>query len=383
MNAAQIRPEHGAGGESEIVESRLSTLVNIESPTRFREGIAECLSLIRSWASEAVGRSGEIREIDDVDHLCIEAAKPGGILLLGHVDTVWPVGTLDRLPFTTVDGRARGPGVFDMKSGLVAAIGVLERLGAEESNAVDDISLLITGDEETGSNTSRGLIEEMAARSRAVLILEPSLNGAVKIARRGAGIYRVGLKGRAAHAGLEPERGANALVEMAEVLQRLSRHSDEVLGTTVSPTFATAGTAVNTIPEMAEVAFDVRAWSLKELERVDSAFNGTRPQNSEITVTISGGINRPPLEREHAEVLYRLARQAAADLGQSRLDGVEVGGASDGNFTAALGTPTLDGLGPLGDGAHADHEWADLHSIIARVDLVAEVVRRIRDLPNA
>ena len=382
MNSTQTRSEDGESTESEVVRARLRTLVEIESPTGHREGIAECLSLIRHWICEALGRHGEIREIDGVDHVYFEAAEPGGILLLGHADTVWPVGTLDRLPFTVDDGRARGPGVFDMKSGLVAAIGALERLSAEASSGCDAISVLITGDEETGSITSRRLIEEAAARSRAVLILEPSLDGAVKIARRGAGIYRAKLKGRAAHAGLEPENGANALAEMAEMLQRLALHSDESLGTTVSPTFATAGTAVNTIPELAEVAFDVRAWSLRELERVDSAFRSTLPRNPEITLTLGGGINRPPLERERSEALYLIARQVAAELGQTPLDGVEVGGASDGNFTAALGTPTLDGLGPLGDGAHAEHEWANLESIIERADLVAELIRRIRGLPD-
>ena len=376
MNSTQSRCEDRESTESEAVHARLRALVETESPTGHREGIGECLSLIRRWVGEALGRHGEIREIDGVDHLYFEAADPGGILLLGHADTVWPVGTLDRLPFTVDSGRARGPGVFDMKSGLVAAIGGLERLVAEASNGCHDISVLITGDEETGSITSRGLIEEAAARSNAVLVLEPSLDGAAKIARRGAGIYRVGLKGRAAHAGLE--KGAKALAEMAEVLQRLALHSDKSLGTTVSPTFATAGTAVNTIPEFAEVAFDVRAWSLSELERVDAAFRSTLPRNPEIALTLDGGINRPPLEREHAEALYLVARQAAADLGQAPLDGVEVGGASDGNFTAALGTPTLDGLGPLGDGAHAEHEWANLESIIERADLVAELIRRIR-----
>ncbi|WP_210603711.1 M20 family metallopeptidase [Brevibacterium oceani] len=382
MSGTDVRLEQGDCTEAEVVESRLRTLVDIESPTGHRDGIAKCLSHIRHWAGEAIGRNGEIREIDGFDHLYIEGANPGGVLLLGHADTVWPVGTLERLPFTVADGRARGPGVFDMKSGLVAAIGALERLGAEGFGGMGDISLLVTGDEETGSVTSRELIEQAAARSRAVLILEPSLDGAVKIARRGAGIYRVGLRGRAAHAGLEPEKGANALAEMADILQRLSRHSDDALGTTVSPTFASAGTAVNTIPEDAEVAFDVRAWSLDELERVDSAFRGTLPRDPEVTLTIDGGINRPPLEREHSEALYLLAREVAADLGQTPLDGTEVGGASDGNFTAALGTPTLDGLGPLGDGAHAEHEWADLRSIIERADLVAGLIRRIRLLPD-
>lgn len=378
MNSIHGGCEDEKNTESELVHARLRSLVEVESPTGHREGIVECFSLIRHWAGAALDRQGEIREIDGVDHLYFEATAPGGMLLLGHVDTVWPVGTLDRLPFTVDSGRARGPGVFDMKSGLVAAVGALERLAAEGWSGRDEVSLLITGDEETGSVTSRGLIEEAAARSRAVFILEPSLDGAAKIARRGAGIYRVGIKGRAAHAGLEPEKGANALAEMADVLQRLALQSDESLGTTVSPTFATAGTAVNTIPGLAEVAFDVRAWSLRELERVDAAFRSILPRNPEIALALDGGINRPPLEREHAEALYLLAREVAADLGQTPLDGVEVGGASDGNFTAALGTPTLDGLGPLGDGAHAEHEWANLESIIERADLVAELIRRIR-----
>lgn len=367
--------------ETQIVRERLRSLVEIESPTGHREGIAECLSLVGAWAGEAFGRSGEIQTISGVDHLYFKAPKPGGVLILGHTDTVWPMGTLERLPFVVNEGRARGPGVFDMKSGLVAAIGALERLGSEDSPAVDGISLLVTGDEETGSLTSRGLIEVAAAHASVVLVLEPSFNGAVKIARRGAGIYRLKLQGRAAHAGLEPEKGANALTEMVSTVQRLECLSDESRGTTVSPTLAQAGTAVNTIPEFAEVAFDVRAWTLDELERVDSVLRSTVPKHPEVTLTIEGGINRPPLEREHAEPLHRLAQQVAADLGQAPLDGIAVGGASDGNFTAAVGTPTLDGLGPLGDGAHAEHEWVDLESIAERSELVAEVIRRVSERP--
>ncbi|SDT16162.1 glutamate carboxypeptidase [Brevibacterium siliguriense] len=301
--------------------------------------------------------------------------EPGGILILGHADTVWPVGTLAEIPFAVAEDRATGPGVFDMKSGIVSA---LEALTALQDTA--DLSLLITGDEETGSVTSRGLIEEAARAHRAVLILEPSLGGALKIARRGVGIYRVEITGVAAHAGLDPAKGINALRELAHVIQTVSRAASTEADTHVTPSVASGGTAVNTVPAEASLKVDVRAWSLAELERVDAVFGALAPLHPGAGIAVHGGINRPPMPVESSVVLCRLAQQSAERLGQPELDAVEVGGGSDGNFTAAAGTATLDGLGPIGDGAHARHEWVRLSSMVERAELTAELIRSIRSV---
>lgn len=363
--------------ELEVVDARLRALVESESPTGHRPGIAECFRLVEEWAAPLFGRSPELREVDGVDHLYWPAPRPGGVLILGHLDTVWPVGTIEALPYLVRDGRATGPGTFDMKAGVVAAVGALERIGP-----LDDVSLLLTGDEETGSLTSRGLIEEAAIRSRAVLIFEPSLAGAVKVARRGAAIYRLRAHGRAAHAGLDPELGANALIELSSQVPALAQASDPVRGTTVTPTVMHAGTTVNTVPDLAELHLDVRAWSLDELQRVDGLLRGLVPSEPGVRLSLSGGINRPPMPREAAEHLFELARAVAEDLGLPVLNAAEVGGGSDGNFTAALGVATLDGFGPLGDGAHATHEWVRLESIIERSRLVAGLIQRLRAEPN-
>lgn len=368
--------ESGIEAATRIADERLRRLVEAESPTRHREGIADCLRIIDGWATPLLGRPGEIRSIDGVDHLYWPARADGGVLLLGHTDTVWPLGTIERIPYAVHEGRATGPGTFDMKAGLVAMIGALERL-ARAGVPLDDVSLLVTSDEETGSLTSRPLIEEAALRSAAVLIAEPSLAGAVKVARRGAGIYRIEALGRAAHAGLEPELGANALIEISHQVLRLVGAADPALGTTVTPTVSRSGTTVNTVPEQAEVHLDVRAWSLDELERVDRFLNGLVPVDPGVSLVVSGGINRPPLQRDLAQGLYESARSAAESLGQPALECSEVGGGSDGNFTAALGIPTLDGLGPLGDGAHAPHEWVDLASIAERSRLIARLIERL------
>ena len=213
------------------------------------------------------------------------------MLIVGHHDTVHPLGSLAERPFTVGDGRATGPGVFDMKAGIVIMAAALERVAHP-----GEVAVLLTSDEEVGSITSRALIEREAARAGTVLVLEPSLDGALKIARRGGSIYRVALTGRAAHAGLEPWKGRSALIELAHHVLALPELADEERGTTVSPTVAHAGTATNVIPEHAEVRVDVRAWTLDELERVDAAMQGLDPHTEGVGVEVIGGINRPPME---------------------------------------------------------------------------------------
>lgn len=357
----------------ELAAERLRALVEQETPTGDRARIASAFAALESWAAPALGRSGELVTVDGVDHLLFAAAAEPFVLLLGHVDTVWPLGTLDGWPFTLdADGVARGPGIFDMKGGLVAAIGALDQV-ADPSR----VALLVSGDEEIGSPTSRALVEQVAARAEAVLVLEPSERGALKVARCGASIYRVRFEGRAAHAGLEPERGANALVELSRQVLAMARVADAAAGTTVTPTVAAAGTVTNTVPAQAELMVDVRARTLVELERVDRWFAELTAADPEVTIAVEGGINRPPLQREQSRELFALAQRAARDAGLGTLEAVSVGGASDGNFTAALGVPTLDGLGPLGGGAHARDEWVSLDAVVERSRLIAGIIDAI------
>jgi glutamate carboxypeptidase len=369
--AGAVEPAEAAARER--AAARLRTLVELESPTGDREGIAAGFAALREWVEPALGRPGEIVTVGGVDHLLWEPAAEPFTLLLGHFDTVWPHGTLAGWPFSLdAEGVARGPGIFDMKSGLVAAVGAIEAIADTAP-----VALLVTGDEETGSLTSRALIERIAARAEAVLVLEPSLRGAVKTARCGAAIYRMRFSGREAHAGIEPERGASALAELARHVLALDRVADPRRGTTVTPTVASAGTTVNTVPAQAELMVDVRARTLAELERVDGWFATVAATDPEVTVTVEGGINRPPLQPEQSRELFELAREVARRERLGELREASVGGGSDGNFTAALGVPTLDGLGPFGGGAHARTEWVSLDTVVERSRLIAGIIDAI------
>lgn len=355
----------GGRPDAARIRERLGQLVAAESPSGHRAGLERCHELLQEWGTGVFGRPAEVIVDEGTPHLLWRAAQPG-VLLLGHVDTVWPLGTVEQWPFAVDGERATGPGVFDMKAGLVQA---LEALTLCRDPAA--VSLLVTGDEEIGSPTSRALIETVAADHTAVLVLEPSLDGAVKTARKGGSIYQVDIIGRAAHAGLEPHRGINALIELATQTLTVAGFGDAALGTTVTPTVASAGTTTNTVPAAARLRVDVRAWETAELERVHSSMRTLVATVPGATVTVDGTINRPPLERACSMDLLRLARQIAATRGLGEIAEAAVGGASDGNFTAALGIPTLDGLGPLGGGPHARHEWADLASLADRALLVA------------
>lgn len=349
----------------------LGALVMVETPsedlTRLRVGVELLAQLIRQ-------RTGAIPTVLDdgpYPHLLLRAARPGGILLLGHLDTVWPAGTTSRWPFS-VDGEvATGPGVFDMKAGLVQALYAL----AAPTGIPDDISLLVTTDEETGSASGRALVEDQARRARAVLVLEPSAAGALKTARKGVSMYRLHVAGRAAHAGLNPERGINAMVELAEQVRRVVRFADPAEGTTVTPTLASAGTTSNTVPAAADLALDVRAFSLVELERVDRALQKLEPALEGASLRLTGGINRPPLESAVSARLARLAERCAGELGLPAPGRATVGGASDGNFTGALGVPTLDGLGAVGDHAHAEGEYILVGAMAERAALLHALIQ--------
>lgn len=351
----------------------LRALVELESPT----GDAERVSRLADWIGERLRERGVAAEVRPCapagEALCAWVGdRDGGSLLLGHLDTVWPAGTLAEMPFRVEDGRASGPGVFDMKGGIAVAMAVLAALAREPGPPA--VSLLLVPDEESGSLASRELTVSVARRSRRALVLEPSLDGAAKVARKGCGLFRVGFTGRAAHAGLEPERGVSALVELARFVSFLATLAAPERGTTLTATRAQAGSASNVVPERAELLVDARAWSAAEAERVSAGLSAYRPATEGVFVSVTGGFDRPALEPTPAsEALYALARRLAGELGLE-LGAARVGGASDGNFVAAAGVPTLDGLGPRGGGAHARDEHVLVADLPLRTALIAALV---------
>ena len=337
----------------------LRLLVEAESFSSDPEGIARCGEVIDGLCREILGSGTESLGA----HRAWRRPGERPVLLLCHFDTVWPTGTLRDFPFSLDDGVARGPGAFDMKAGIVQALHALRQAGD------GPVTVLFTGDEEIGSPSSRSLIEEEARSARAVLVMEPAEEGRVKVARKGVGQWTVEVRGRAAHAGLEPEKGANAIVELAHQVLAISALGDPAKGTTVSVTTAQGGTAANVIPERAACEVDVRMWDADEADRVRKALESFEPSLEDTSVTVTGEVNRGPLERKAAEGLYARVVALGFDVGAA-----EVGGASDGNFTAALGVPTLDGLGPVGGGAHARDEHVIVEEMPRRAHLVARLV---------
>src|SRR5579875_639696 len=333
----------------------LAALVSAESPSDDLQATAACARVAAQIGTARLGRPPEELQSAGRLHLRWRFGAQCRVLLLGHLDTVWPLGTLGRWPFDVEGDRATGPGVFDMKAGVVQLLAAASML-----DDPDGAWVLLTSDEEVGSAAAQPLIADAVRGAAAVLVFEPSADGALKTARKGVAQYTVRVTGRAAHAGLEPERGVNAAVEAA--------------GTTVTPTVVSAGTAANVVPSAATVAVDVRTATLAEQERVSQALRGLGPVVPGAAVEVIQGMRVPPLQAESSRELFALAGQAAADLGLPPLRGVAVGGGSDGNFTAALGVPTLDGLGAVGGNAHAEGEWASLAAMPQRAALAARLI---------
>ena len=351
----------------------LEDLVSAESPSG---SPGSCPAIISSLFTTILGSTPTAIEVDGMTHLSWSGGGPCRILLVGHYDTVWPLGTLARWPFTVQGDVATGPGAFDMKAGIVQMV-----FGLASLDALAGVTVLLTGDEELGSQTSRGLIQDLAAQAEAALVLEPSADGALKTGRKGTGMYTLRVEGRAAHAGLEPEKGANALLGLAGVVLSAGALGDPALETTVTPTMASAGTATNVVPAWASAEVDVRVLHAGEAERVDADVRALRSTVSGTTLTIEGGPNRPPLPTSASAALFERAASCASSLGMGVLSGVSVGGGSDGNFTAAVGTPTLDGLGAVGAGAHAEGEHVILSAMAPRAALVAELVASLLASP--
>ena len=383
----------GARRKQTALLDLIRKLVRAESPSDDKAAVDACVTLAaahakalggrvklhRSAAADGFGdllearfgpksaRSGKTAEED--------RSAQRRILLLGHLDTVWPRGTLKTMPCRLAEGRLWGPGALDMKAGVAMAFTAIEML-AEAGLMSREIVLLLTGDEEEGSPVSRPVIERLAAGCAAVYVLEPAQGLACKTARKGVGAWRIGVTGVAAHAGVDFEKGANAIHELARVVETVSGWTDLKRGLTVSVGLAGGGSKTNVIPAQAWAEVDVRIARKADGERIARKFAALKPVDNRCRLTVTGGVNRPPMERNRATVrLYRQARALAAELGFT-LEEASTGGASDGNFTSALGIPTLDGMGAVGEGAHARHESVLIEHLAPRTALLAGLLAR-------
>lgn len=340
----------------------LKTLVEIESPSRDIEAVTESANAVAKVIEQRLGGAATLVDSVAGPHVHWSGGGEPKVLILGHHDTVFPLGTLERRPFKVEDGHATGPGVFDMLGGLVQAVHAIASLDDRSG-----VEILMSCDEEVGSRASRALIEERASACGAVLVLEGAAEGgAIKTARKGCGTFEVNVTGRASHAGLEPEAGVNALIEASHQVIAIATFGRPEVGTTVTPTVSSAGTTDNVVPAEATVTVDVRVESSDEKDRVEAAFAALTPHLDEAVITVEGGINRPPMPESASSELFALAKDVLPGV-----VGTAVGGGSDGNFTAAIGVPTLDGLGAVGGGAHADHEYLVVDAMTERARLVA------------
>lgn len=352
----------------DLLLSDLRLLVDTESPSLELELLAISAEVLADLMERRLGSRPDIVDGPAGPHVHWVGGGRTKVLILGHHDTVFPSGTVARRPFGMSDGRATGPGVFDMKGGIVQAIHAVAAL--DDPSAVE---MLFTADEEVGSGTSRLLLEERAQACGNVLVLEPSADGgAVKTGRKGAGTFEVIVHGVASHAGLEPEKGVNSLIEASHQVLRIADFGDLEAGTSVTPTVAKAGTADNVVPAETRIKVDCRVSSADEKDRVEALMAALTPVDPAASITVEGAIRRPPMPEASSATLFPLAEAVMPGV-----VGVAVGGASDGNFTAALGIPTLDGLGAVGGGAHADHEHVIVDTMPGRVDLVEGILRRL------
>jgi glutamate carboxypeptidase len=358
-------------------------LVETESPSDNKEAV-DRLGALLAGRFEALGGHAKFHRVQNFgDHLQIDfagarAGKP--VLLLGHLDTVYPMGTLATMPCRVADGRLWGPGSFDMKSGIAFMLHAIEALRAwHEDKLPRPLTVLLVSDEEVGSETSRLITENLAKKSDAVLVLEPSHGpkGAVKTARKGIGEYVLKVTGIAAHSGLDFEKGQSAILELARQIITISKWVDLKRGLTLNVGTVQGGTRVNVIPAEASAVLDVRVGRKQDAAVIDRRLRSLKPFNRKCKLEITGGMNRPPMERTSAVAgLYKKAAEIAKQLGW-KLDEAAVGGGSDGNFTAGLGVPTLDGLGGVGDGAHATHESIVISELPKRAALLAALIEAV------
>jgi glutamate carboxypeptidase len=357
----------------------IGQLVRVESPTEDRAAVNRCVSLVEGWIKASGGQSQRRKQKAAGDLLvgrfgpAVREAKP--LMLLGHLDTVWPLGTLKKMPFRVAQGRAWGPGVLDMKAGVVMALGALLIL-LKAGRLTRPVVFLLNSDEETGSEHSRALTESLAKKCEAVFVLEPAQapNAAYKTARKGVGNYRLRVHGVPAHSGVDFSQGHSAILELGRQIERASAFTDPAKGITVNAGVVGGGTRSNVVPAEAWAEFDVRVARLRDVERLDRRFRSLRPVDRHCRLELTGGLNRPPMERTPGTVnLFRRAATMAKGLG-FQLEEAATGGGSDGNFTSALGIPTLDGMGAVGEGAHADREFILLDALVPRTALLAAMI---------
>jgi glutamate carboxypeptidase len=353
-------------------------LAALESPSTEKSAVDRCGAELAKMLRDAGASVESLRRMDRGDHIRAEWPGDGApVLLLGHFDTVWAVGTLANMPLRRDGGRLFGPGVFDMKGGIAIAITAVRAL-LERGARRPGIRMLWTTDEEIGSGTSRHEIEASARECRAVLVLEPALpGGALKTARKGCGEYELLVDGAAAHAGLDPGKGVSAIHELADQIRDIQALGDLADGVTVNVGIVDGGTRANVVAARARAVIDARALRSADANRVDAALRSLQPKRSGARLTVRGGFERPPLERTPDVVrLFDVARDVARELGRA-LDEGAAGGGSDGNFTAAAGVPTLDGLGAVGDGAHASHEHVVIDELPWRAALIGGLITRL------
>lgn len=360
--------------------SLLQQLVELESPSLNKVAVDRLIAHLQQVVVERGGQAEVIDQSDRGNHLLATfGSGEEQLLILCHVDTVWDIGEIGRRPFRVEGGKAYGPGIFDMKAGTVQALSALEYLQSIGWPLSCRVRILFNSDEETGSGTSRQLIEQLARESRAVFVLEPAIapHGALKTGRKGVGRFDIAVEGIASHAGSAPERGASAVLELAKQTVWLHGLNDLSKGTTVNVGVVHGGTRPNVMAAAAQGEIDLRVATMGEAERVVPAILSRQAETPGTRIKISGGLNRPPMERTPQIVeLYQLAARLAAELGIEISEGT-TGGGSDGNFTAALGVPTLDGLGAVGDGAHAVHEFLYVDRIPERTALLARLLQEV------
>ncbi|HEX4750996.1 MAG TPA: M20 family metallopeptidase [Bryobacteraceae bacterium] len=370
---------HWANAKQKDIIGLIQEMVECESPSGSPEKINRIVDLL-------VARTSDIAHADFVEseefgkHLRLTfnlgQNSQGQILALGHSDTVWPVGTLKNIPFRETDGRLWGPGVLDMKSGLAFLVYAVRALKELAVIPRKKIVLLVVADEEVGSRSSRPLTEAEAGRSDYVLVLEPGtgLSGKLKTSRKGVGLYNVRVTGKSVHAGIDFAAGASAIVEAAHQILNVAEFTDLRRGVTVNPGIVSGGTRTNVVAADAQIAVDTRVVRLRDAEALDRKFHSLRAADKRCCIEVSGGLNRPPMERtKEIQKLFNKAKSLGRGLGL-KLEESATGGGSDGNFTAALGVPTLDGLGGVGEGAHANNESILIDRIADRTALLTSLL---------
>lgn len=356
--------------------------VELESPSDNKLA-GDRMGTLLAGRFQAIGGTARVHRAEDyADSIQInfpgrEKVKP--VLLLGHFDTVYPLGTLASMPCRISEGRLHGPGVLDMKSGVALMLHAIEALRSWHSGLPRPVTVFLVSDEEVGSYSSRAITERLAKESAAVLVLEPAagLRGAVKTARKGVGDYTVKVTGVAAHAGLDPGKGHSAILELARQITAIAKLTDIKRGLSVNPGVIRGGTRTNVVAAEAVVEIDVRIKSAKQAALLDRKFRGLKPVDKHCTLSVDGGINRMPMERNTGVIaLYKQAQSIAAQVGW-KLEEAAVGGGSDGNFTAGMGIPTLDGMGGVGEGAHALHEHIVISELPRRALLLAGMIESV------